>query len=274
LGGIVGLIILVVVVKMITRKSSIGKNVSESKFLTPPNMGMRGKTKEQKKIIKYFMSTGILGMIFKISNSTFDSLLNSKADEVVAQIENRALECHGMDADEAKEIPPILAENYYFGSRYFKMFRDLTFRASEYQMSYLMFSEKQLYAYSYIFDLTSKNTTEQTNEFFYEDITNIEVTKKQIERPVPRPMEFIVGSIASFIIGLIMLLGNSVTIFFGVLLLIAGIVLLFFARNSLRVVENLILRITVAGDEFICAMNPDNITAIQGMKAKKREKKK
>ena len=288
---VVGLMVTIVVIRIIRNVLRKGKNVSNttSTVMTPPYMGMRGKTAEQKKVVKYFMSTGILGMIFRISNSTFDNLLNSKADELVSGIEGRALETHGMDADEVKEIPPILAEGYYEGSQYFKVFRntfhtsesqfrssEYQFRASEYQMTYLMFSDKQMYAYSYIFDLTSANTSEQTKEYFYEDITSVEVTKKQIEFPTPRPMEYLVGGIAGIILGLLLMVlstGNGGVVFLGLLILVFGIIIAFFAGYSRHIVEKLFLRLTVAGDEFVCAMKPENMEAIQGMKAKIRDKK-
>ena len=60
----------------------------------------------------------------------------------------------------------------------------------------------------------------------------------------------------------------------GFLILIAGVILSVYLGYSRRVVSNLTLRLTVPGDEFVCVMNPENIEAIQGMKAKIREKKK
>jgi len=276
--------------------ASKGKNSSSRMVITPPSMGLRGKTKEQKQIVRYFnniaaisildivlgwLTTGIWFIVLyiqKMSDSTFDSLLDSKAQEVASQIVSRTLETHGIDDDEVKEIQPILVENYYKGSRYYKICKDYTFRASEYQMTYLMFSDKQMYAYSYIFDLTSTDTTEQTKEYFYKDITNVEVIKEQVEFPAPRPIEYIIGGVAGIIIGiLLMFLGmgyrNGGVSFLGFLILIAGIIFSAFLGYSRRVVENLILRLTVSEDEFVCAMNPENIDAIQGMKAKIREKK-
>ncbi len=269
IGPIIGIIVSLIVLSIIIRavRSKGKKGISNGMDMDHGFLGMRGRTREQKNVIKYFNSTGILGAIFRISNDTFDGILNNKVREYGEQLDKRALEAHGMDADEVKEIPPIRVENYFSGSRYFKMFRDHTFRASEYQMSYLMFSEKQLYAYSHTFDLTSANTTEQTREYFYEDITNIDVTKKQIEFPDPRPLKYIFGGIGAII-------GGSIL---GVILfipgLIAGIFIMAFLGYSRSVVDNLVLRLTVSGDEFVCAMRPENITAIQGMKAKIREKK-
>jgi len=196
-------------------------------------------------------------------------------EEFSSQIETRALDAHGMDSDEVKETRPILVENYYLDaeSRYFKMFRDETFRTSEYQMTYLMFSEKQMYAYRYVFDLASANTTEKTNEYFYEDITNVEVTQKQIEFLSPRPIEYIIGGIAAIIIGILMMPWGSIFSFLGFLTLVVGVIITAFLGFSRRTVDTLTLKLTVPGNEFICAMNPENIAAIQGMKAKLREKK-
>ena len=319
-----------VIIRMVPR---MVKNMANAAFSPPTLSGMRGKTKEQKKIIRYFnrgKSRGRVSsiipaiiiiwitqrMIFhnfisffiwiiflcigifiyyklykkisgrnRITDSSFDELLDAKAQEVASQIEERALEVHGMDADEVKEIPPILAENYYGGSRYFKTFKDGTFRASEYQMTYLMFSNKQMYAYSYVFDMTSAQTNEQTKEYFYRDITNVEVYKKQIEFHafrVPKK-EYIFGGIACIIVGIIIgFLGSSPGmklegyLVFSNLLEIVGLIILIttILRGFFRrLVDNLILRLTVAGDEFECSMNPDNMAAIQGMKAKIREKK-
>jgi len=318
-GVIISIVIVVLIMSVIFRYLGVMRDLvvirmipkmvrNMNAALTPPLFtGLRGKTKEQKKVIRYFSKIGIIEMILiiffriiwliyyiiclllnirffrKMSNTDFDNLINSKADEFASGIENRALEAHGMDADEAKEISPILAENYYGGSRYSKTFRDGTFRASEYQMTYLMFSDKQMYAYSYIFDLTSANTTEQTKEYFYKDITNVEVIKKQIEFPAPRPWEYILGGIACLIVGWVILfvgMYNELTMnvlvgyrIFSILFMVVGYFILAFVGFSRHLVENLILRLTVSGDEFECAMKPENIEAIQGMKAKIREKK-
>ena len=262
-GAIVGLIVIIVVVSSILRKR---KNVSSAtaKGMTPLFMGLRGKTREQKRVVRYFTTRSFFG----ITSAEFDKLLNSKADDLVSRIERQALEAHGMDADEVKEIPPILVEEYYHNSRYFKIFRDNTFRASEYQMTYLTFSEKQMYAYSYIFDLTSEETTEQTKEYFYKDITNIEVTKMQREHLKTRPEGYI-------ILGVFLILASIPILRYGIgfLIVILGVLIIVYLGYSRQVVENLILKLTVAGDEFVCAMKPENMDAIQGMKAKIRDKK-
>jgi hypothetical protein len=285
MGVIISIIVIGIIVRIIRSKKRKNGNAMEVTIDNSPSsintdtssgfLAMRGRTGEQKKVIKYFKSTGILGAIFKISNSTFDTILNNKLQKYGEMLNKRALSAHGMDADEVNEIAPIRVEGYALGSRFLKVFRDLKFRASEYQMSYLMFSDKQMYAYSLIFDLTSANTSEQTREYFYEDISAIDVTVNRFEYPNPRPYSYIFGGIAAVLVGLILALftGEGIGVFFGVVFLIAGLVLLLFLGYTKSVIVKLILRLTVANDEFICPMKLENMPAVMGMKAKIREKK-
>lgn len=275
-GSVIGLIVGLIVIKAIVGaiKSKGQKGISSSTNVDTSFIGMRGRTSDQKKVIKYFNSAGILGAILRISDAAFDEILRGKINACRQWINARALNVHGMDADEVKETTPILVENYSPDSRFFKMFTDLTFRASEYQMTYLMFGEKQMYAYSHTFDLTSENTTEHTREYFYEDITNVDVTQKKIEFPNPRPLRYVLGGIGCILLGLLLSLIPFVGFLFLIAGIVAGIVLIFFLGYSRTVIDNLVLRLTVSGDEFICAMKPENMAAIQGMKSKIREKKK
>ena len=237
-------------------------------------LSIRGKTREQKDIIKYFTTSS--GM----SNSAFDDVLDRKVERIASKLNERALEAHGMDAEEVKEISPIKIEDFYPNSKFFRIFSDRSYRASEYQMSYLMFSDKQMYAYSYIFDMTSEDTTEHTKEYFYEDITNIEVVKKEIDLPNPRHWGYIVGGIVAIIWGLMLFgdnigySGNSIFVVLGLAFFIFGIILLAFLGYTRNVVHSLSLKLTVPNNEFVCAMLPGDMPAIQGMKAKIREKKK
>ncbi|MCL2059321.1 MAG: hypothetical protein FWH01_09750 [Oscillospiraceae bacterium] len=73
---IIGIIIVAIIIINVVRRvmNAKSKGISSRTGSEYGFMGLRGKTKEQKKIIKFFMSTGILGAIFKISNSTFDTI--------------------------------------------------------------------------------------------------------------------------------------------------------------------------------------------------------
>ena len=236
---------------------------------------LKGKTREQKGIIKFFRRK-----MFSMSRATFHGVLSKRVQHYGSQLERRAMDAHGIDAEEVREIPPIRIEEFHSGSRYFMMFTDGTVLASEYQMSSLMFSETHMYAYSYTFDLTSHETEEQTKEYAYEDITNVEVRVKGIEFMNHRSNGYIIGGIVLFLLGIGLgiysLIGRSFDIamlVLGAVSLITGFIVAIVPGYSRGVTERLILRLTVAGDEFTSSMNPGNYAAIQGMKAKIREKK-
>ncbi|MDR2599265.1 MAG: hypothetical protein LBC73_03215 [Oscillospiraceae bacterium] len=268
----VGIIVFIIVMRIIRsgkRKKLQGNSLSEQGFIS-----MRGRTSEQKSIIKYFMSTGILGLIFNISDNVFDSILLGKISNCMQWINARALNIHGIDIDEVKEISPILISNYSSDSRYSKVFKDGVFRASEYQMTYLLFGEKQMYAYCNTFDMTSANMTERTREYFYEDITNIDVTQKKIELLNPRPAGYTIGGIASILAAILFffaLYGLGKVMAISCVLL--GIYLIIFPGYTRSLVNCVILKFTVSGSDFECDITPDDVSAIQGMKAKIREKK-
>ncbi|MCL2059323.1 MAG: hypothetical protein FWH01_09760 [Oscillospiraceae bacterium] len=189
-----------------------------------------------------------------------------------------ALSSHGIDNGDINVIPNILVEGYHENSRYFKIFRDHLFRASEYQMSLLMFGASQLYSYSYTFDLTSADTVEQTKEYFYKDITSISVTKKGIEYPNPRPLGYLIGGLAVFvfgiIIGLVSLAQNEfASVIFSLIVIIAGFLLMVVFGYSRSLAHYMVIKLTVPEDTFECVMNIENMVRINEMKSLIRDKK-
>jgi len=269
---IIGLIIVSIIIRVI--KSRSGKNISDKKK-SHGFMSMRGRTTEQKQVIKYFNSKGLLAALFGISDATFDKILKQKTKECKSWIGPRSLKFHGTDADEVSEVRPILMENYADDSALFKMSTDGKFRASGYQISLVLFSDKQVFLYSYTFDLTSADTTEKSSEYFYEDITNIEVIQKEIEFSKPRPFVYLVGGILCLFFSFLMFVavGQAVGFIFGLAGAIAAVVIMNFLNFNRSVTKSLSFKLTVAGDEYGCAMGPEGIATVQGMKAKIREKK-
>ena len=51
-----------------------------------------------------------------------------------------------------------------------------------YSITWIFFSSSQMYTYQYIFDTTSDNTWEYTNDFFYSDITCFSTTHRVKEK--------------------------------------------------------------------------------------------
>ena len=96
----------------------------------------------------------------------------------------------------------------------------------------------------------------------------MDVTHKKIEVLNPRPLVYPLGGIALILFGM-----PAVMVLVGVFMIIAGIAPAIFMGYSRSVVDNMVLRVTVAGDDFECVMNPENMAAIHAMKAKIRGKK-
>ena len=268
--AIIGFIAILLIIDYFFKKVSV-KSISR---ILASKLTDKGKTKEQKNIIRFFRP-GLLRAIFPISTDFFMSVLEKKKKEHGENILEKALAKHGMDKDEVKEIPPIFIEDYYGASEYYKITQDYTMYASQYQMTCLTFSDKQVYAYSVLFDTTSNNTEIHTDEYFYKDITNLNVIHDKVELVNPRHWCYPLSAILllGFGYSLIFSTFSGLGLYLGFASFISGLITLFFLGFSRTVEDKLILRLTVPGDVFECAMKIENIPAVQGMKAKIREKK-
>ena len=250
-------------------KFRLKKNMRALDILDKNKFETRGKSKDHKRMYKCFHKMS------KKSDTEIDNYLAQRLKEIRPTIHNRALEVHGMDSDEVKEIAPIQIEGFNSDSRFMKLSTEGVYRASEYEISYLLFSDKQMYAYNQIFDLVSNSTTEQTKEYFYHDITNVEVIDDKIDLLNPRDKIYAGRATIAFVIGFFtsMLANNDFYLFIGALFLAIGTVLACLLGFVWSITNTLTLKLTVPNDEFECAMKIENMKAIQGMKAKIREKK-
>jgi hypothetical protein len=193
---------------------------------------LRGKTQEQKAVIKYFLASGCLASFFKMRDQEFDEILVRKVRGY--NILDMALRKLNVDMSEVQEVSPVLLDNYYPESSYHKIGKDFVCRSSEYQLSCVLCASTKIYLYSFIFDLTSVSTKEHTKEYFYGDITNISTDMDIIEMAFPNGC-----------------LGFSV---------------------DRKKVERRSFRLVVPGDSFACATRSENEPQIQGMRSKLREK--
>lgn len=200
---------------------------------------MRGRTDEQKKAIRYFMDEH--GCMSKgVSDSEYDAMVKAIVDS--NDWKKKALNKIGLDEDQLKEIDPIHFEGFYFDEKktFAKYGKDGIWRSSAYQISWLFFSADQVYLYQYTFNMDEDGKKEHTEEYFYKDITNFSTTSDTVEKPVPE---------SSGCNGKVEYVMKNVD----------------YTRFAL----------VVPGDKLYCSLNQsdDNETAIQGMKAKLREKK-
>ena len=162
----------------------------------------KDRTPDQKDAIRYFMAQGCLKK--KLSDSDYDKLVRRKVDSL--NLRAKAINKIGLDEDEIK--------------------------------AWIFASDKQLYVYSYQFNLDEDGKRERTEEYFWKDITNFSTITET--REVGVDWDSKKGEYTS--------------------------------RKNIDTQD---FAIVVPGDKYICAARQDESveTAIRAMKAKLREKK-
>lgn len=209
------------------------------------NQRMKGRTPEQKKVIKYFYGEG--GCLSFISpglkDEDYDAMVKARVDSM--NFKQKALSKIGLDESQVNEIEPVHFEGYWFDEKktLAKWGKDRLWRSSAYQVTWIFFSSAQIYVYQYTLNMDEDGKKEQTEEYFYRDITNFSTTSDTVEKYVLDKMGGCLGTGAPI-----------------------------YARKN---VDANRFAITVPGDKFLCSMDQNDYTerAIQGMKAKLREKK-
>ena len=134
-----------------------------------------GRTDDQCKAIYYFVPRGgCIGKLFMrpISDEQYDEMVEKMASPVRDM--QRALKKLGIDEDMVKEVKPLCLEGYSFrGDVFAKQGKDLKWRSSKYQITWVFCSDNQLYFYCYSFNTDEDGQKTEAEEYFYKDITNI-----------------------------------------------------------------------------------------------------
>jgi hypothetical protein len=205
---------------------------------------LQGRNPAQQSVIKYFLGTGggCLSMFSSggLTDEQYDGMVMSTAK--ATDFKAKALEKIGLDESQVSEIEPIHFENYSFDDKnaLAKPGKDGRWRSSAYQISWIFFSATQVYVYQYTFYMHQDGRVERTEEYFYKDITNCSTTSDTVEKDVVEKSGC---------------RGEE--------------------KYSRRNVESTKFSIIVPGDKFACSMVQSEYAerAVQGMKAKLREKK-
>ena len=229
--GIVMVVLVVVALIVLGKVLSMRRGGAKNRMVS--DFSMRGKTPEQKRIVKYFLATGCLAAIFRISDSEFDQILTNKVSQY--DIYQMALDRLGLDPEQVREINPIFLDGYVRTSMLQRIGNDLVPRSAEYSLTCLLFSENQLYRYTFMFSLAKGDTWEYSEEYFYKDVTSVSVIKENDEQ------KYISGC-----------LGLDLT------------------RVNVITPQ---LKLVVPGTHFTCAMREEHEVNVLGMIAKLREKK-
>jgi len=147
-----------------------------------------------------------------------------------------AIDKIGLDESELNEIEPVDFDNWTYENAYGKRGKDNKWRSSAYQISWLFFSSTQVYLYQNTIHFDKDDKKELTEEYFYKDITNFSTSSDTVETSYWDQKE---------------------------------------KKYLLENIDTNRFSLTVPGDKFFCSLEPNEKTerAIQGMKAKLREKK-
>lgn len=211
------------------------------------NQRLKGKTPEQEAVIRYFcgIKKGCFGKL--ISDGDYDRIVSSFLEKN-GYFKQKAIAKIGLDESEISLIQPVCIKGFHFDSKkaYSRLGVDGHWRSSAYQVSWLFFSETQVYLYQYTFNFDENGKKESTEEYFYKDVVNFSSTEESIEKEVWSTPK-------------------------------AGCL----NKSPLPVLERkeintIRLSIVVPGDKMFCAANANDDSfevSIKGMKALLREKK-
>ena len=136
----------------------------------------KGKSDEQKKVLDFFYDVykkkgcGCFAkLIPTMTVSEYVALVQSKCDAIDTRA--KAIAKIGVDESELNEIAPIALSSFVYDDDTLVKIEDRLAVSSQYAITWIFFGANQIYTYKYIFDTTSDDTYEFTNDFFYNDIT-------------------------------------------------------------------------------------------------------
>lgn len=145
-----------------------------------------GKNPEQQSVIDFFFSTanngcGCLGgKGSSMSMNEYLNLVQSKVNKLDTR--SKALQKIGLDESQISEIAPISLASFVFDDDVHVKVENGVAVSSQYALTWIFFSATQIYTYKYIFDTTSDNTWEVTNDFFYNDVTCLTTVRRVREK--------------------------------------------------------------------------------------------
>lgn len=131
---------------------------------------LNGKSAEQQNVIRYFFDLGNGCCGKKMKDEEYLEIVKKNRGE--NNYKQRALNKIGVDEDMVQEIPPVTFEGFTPIKAYTKKKDDGKYVCSRYEITWLFFGDEQVYLYRYAFCLDDGSKTEETNEYFYKDITS------------------------------------------------------------------------------------------------------
>ena len=163
----------------------------------------KNRTPEQQESIRYLALRGTkaLGCLKNLLLSHFAPLLTDNEYDKrmydLSRVKERALSKLGISIEQVMEIEPVCFQGYNLKDSRLSTEREDMWVGSSYQVTWLFFSESQVYFYQYNFSSIDNEEREYTEEYFYKDVlafsSNTERTEVNGCTPQGQPRKEIVS---------------------------------------------------------------------------------
>jgi len=136
------------------------------------------RTKEQQRVIRYFLYNGSILSKGEMKDEEYDALLKNYLDKT--DFKKRALNKFDLDESDITEIKPAKLENFYFEENDYlsKRGKDGKFRCSAFQVSWVFATNDKFLIYSNTFHLDNDVVKETVNEYYWKDIDRITISNE------------------------------------------------------------------------------------------------
>lgn len=148
-----------------------------------PKSLKKKSTPEEIKARYYFNPVGgcIGGLVsHKVTDEEYDAIVRAKANKYNDM--KRALDKLGIDESMVKEVKPLYLEGFRFGDdNDEKQGKDMLWRSSEYEVTWIFCGDSQIYFWSCRISMFADSKKEVVEEYFYKDVTNITSSSETTE---------------------------------------------------------------------------------------------
>lgn len=145
----------------------------------------KGRTPQQTQAIRYLAMRNLkLGCLKNLLLKQCPLLTDSEYDKMMydmSRVKDRALRKLGITIESVMEIEPVCFQNYNIGSSVLATGRGDMWVGSAYQVTWLFFSDRQVFYYQYNFSSTDNDENEITEEYFYKDIIGFSTSTERTE---------------------------------------------------------------------------------------------
>ena len=152
---------------------------SEDRMAFRANAKKLTKNAEQRKVLSYFLDDCCVSRHFGLKDADYEKLVQSKIESL--NLKQRAISKIGLDEEEISEIPPVNFVGYWYDDNLVRETESGKYVSSTWMSTWLFFSKTQIYVYEYSFCMCADAKEENTEEYFYKDVTSVSTTSESVK---------------------------------------------------------------------------------------------